>query len=102
MASSGVYDWNLEKGETMESIMAVGNRKQKVMGLTLRALALAFVLCALMLLPCGCGGHPGETAAEANRRHKRILRVNGEELRSDVDRVLLLDRPSQLSDRRLP
>jgi len=86
----------------MKSIVAVGNRKQKAMGLTLRVLALAFVLGALMLLPCGCGGRPGETAAEANRRHKRILRVNAEAMRADIDRVWLMDRPSHLSDRRLP
>jgi len=86
----------------MKSIVAVGNRKQKAMGLTLRVLALAFVLGALMLLPCGCGGQPGETAAEANRRHKRIIRVNTQAMRSDIDTALMLDRPSQLSDRRLP
>lgn len=75
---------------------------QKVIGLNLRALALAFVLCALMLLPCGCGSYPGETAAEANRRHKRVVRTNTQAMRSDIDTVLMLDRPSHLSDRRLP
>jgi hypothetical protein len=87
----------------MKSIVVEGNRQRKVMDLNWRALTLAFVLCALLLSLCGCGrGYHGETAAEANRRHKRILRTNMEAMRSDIDTALMLDRPSQLTDRRLP
>jgi hypothetical protein len=42
------------------------------------------------------------TAAEVNRRHKRILRTSTQELMADIDTVLLMDRPSNLTERRLP
>ena len=94
----------LVKGETMKSVVALANNKQKVDGLSLRALALGLALGVLILLPCGCSSfhQPGESVAETNRRHKRVLRVNSEEMLADVDMVLMLDRPSHLSDSRLP
>jgi len=100
--SSAAYDNILQKGETMKSVVALGSRKQKVGGLSLRALALGFVLGVLVLLPCGCGSHMGETSAEVNRRHKRVLRVNTQEMLGDIDMALMLDRPSHLTDKRLP
>jgi hypothetical protein len=42
------------------------------------------------------------TAAEVNRSHKKVLRANTQELMADIDTVLMLDRPSHLTDRRLP
>ena len=39
----------------MKSLVAEGNGKQKVMGRNWCAVALAVVLCALMLSLCGCG-----------------------------------------------
>lgn len=71
----------------------------------LRALALALVLCVLVALSSGCRSgwnYPGETAAEGRRRHKRVVRNNFEQMRADIDMVLLLDRPSHLTDKRLP
>ena len=64
---------------------------------------LAIILCALIFLPCGCSFEQlGETAAEGHRRHKRVLRVNQQELMSDIDRALLFDKPSKLTDKRIP
>lgn len=65
---------------------------------------LGIILCALVFVPCGCGffEQPGETLAEGHRRHQRNLRINQQGLMADIDRVLLLDRPSKLTDKRIP
>ena len=64
---------------------------------------LLVFLCTLLFLPFGCSfQQPGETVAEGNRRHKRNLRLNQQEMMADIDSVLLLDRPSRLTDRRIP
>jgi len=65
---------------------------------------LGIILCALVLLPCSCASfeQPGETAAEGHRRHLRNLRINQQEMMEDIDKVLLLDRPSRLTDKRIP
>ena len=88
----------------MKSVVALEDRKQETVGLNLRALALAFVLGVIVLTTCGCKSWttPGETAAEARRRRDRIVRVNAEQMVADMEAVLMLDRPSKLSDRRLP
>jgi hypothetical protein len=44
----------------------------------------------------------GETKAEAHRRHSRTLRLNTQQIGDDIDMVLMLDKPSGLTDRRLP
>ena len=62
---------------------------------------LVVFLCSLVWLSSGCT-QPGETMAEGHRRHKRNLRINQQELMQDVDTVLLLDKPSKLSDKRIP
>lgn len=63
---------------------------------------LVVVLGALIFLPCGCGRQLGETKAEASRRHKSVLRINHQEMMEDIDKVLLLDKPSKLTDKRIP
>lgn len=75
-----------------------------MVALNLRALALAFILGVLVMSSGGCKSWatPGETAAEASRRHKRILRVNSQDMLSDIEMVFMMDRPSHLSDQRLP
>ncbi len=66
-------------------------------------LILVAIFCILAFLPLGCSfEQPGETAAEGSRRHERVLRVNQSELMSDIDKVLLLDQPSNLTDKRIP
>lgn len=64
---------------------------------------LAVVLGMFVVLPFGCSTTQlGETAAEGRRRHERVLRVNQSELMADIDMVLRLDKPSKLTDRRMP
>jgi hypothetical protein len=66
-------------------------------------LILVAIFCILAFLPLGCSfEQPGETVAEGSRRHERVLRVNQSELMSDIDKVLLLDQPSKLTDKRIP
>jgi len=67
-------------------------------------LVASLLLLGLILVASGCGSYaqPGETAAERSRRHRRILRVNHSQMMDDIDRLLHLDRPSRLTDRRLP
>jgi hypothetical protein len=65
---------------------------------------LSIILCVFVFLPLGCRsfGQLGETAAESSRRHKRVLRINSQDMMSDIDKVMLLDRPSRLTDKRIP
>ena len=65
---------------------------------------LVVVLCALFLVPLGCRSYDqlGETAAEGHRRHKRALRINRQEMMEDLDMLMLLDKPSKLTDKRIP
>lgn len=67
--------------------------------------SLAIALCACALLAGGCAGwftQPGETEAEGRRRHMRNLALDKQGLMSDIDTALLLDKPSKLSDKRIP
>jgi hypothetical protein len=65
---------------------------------------LAILLCTLVFWLGGCSliEQPGETAAEGHRRHLRNLTINQQNLMSDIDRALLIDKPSTLSDKRIP
>ena len=64
---------------------------------------LTFILLVLLFMPFGCSSsQPGETAAEGNRRHQRVFRINQQLLMADIDTVLLLDKPSKLTDKRIP
>ena len=67
-------------------------------------LIISLFVLALIVAATGCGSYaqPGETAAERARRHRRVLRVNNSQMMADIDRVLNLDRPTRLTDRRLP
>jgi hypothetical protein len=65
---------------------------------------LVVMLLSLVVLSTGCGlfNQPGKTPAEVNRDHARALRVNQQEMMADIDRVLGVDKPSKLTDKRLP
>ena len=86
----------------MKSVMAGKDRKDRRQG-CLRLFALVLGLCLCALLPAGCATRqPGETAVEVHRRHARTMRLNSEMMMSDIDKFLLLDKPSMLTDRRIP
>lgn len=69
----------------------------------MRFFMLAAAAYVFVLLLAGCSWRqPGETRAEIDRRHERTLRLNNEMMLSDLDKVLLLDRPSKLTDKRIP
>lgn len=65
---------------------------------------LTIVLFVFVFLPCGCSSYEqmGETAAEGRRRHQRNLRIQRQQLMADLDTLLLLDKPSKLTDKRIP
>jgi hypothetical protein len=88
----------------MKSAVSVTSLKRKIKGLGWRVCTLSVLLGVLVLTQTGCKSwsQPGQTGAEVNRRHKRILRANAEMMMADVDMVLGLDKPSALTDRRLP
>ncbi|MHC4625302.1 MAG: hypothetical protein ACYS4W_15520 [Planctomycetota bacterium] len=67
----------------------------------LSLLVLMAMLFSLAILASGCS-QPGETTAEGSRRHSRALRINQQELIADLDAFLLLDKPSKLTDKRVP
>ena len=63
---------------------------------------LVLVLCCVSLWLGGCSTtQPGETAAEGQRRHSRVFRVNQEMLMQDIDRAMQTDQPSKLSPMRV-
>ncbi len=68
----------------------------------IHTIALVLLLAAVAIVGLGCGEQLGETASEGHRRHKRNLRINNSEFWSDVDRALLFDKPSRLTDKRIP
>ncbi len=49
----------------------------------------------------GCT-QPGETRAEGKRRHKRLVRINMQNFNKDVDYLFHTDKPSGLTDKRIP
>ena len=66
-----------------------------------RKLILAMVLCAVIFHLAGCA-QPGETQAEGYRRHKRVSRINQQQMTEDIDKIMLWDKPTRLSDDRVP
>ena len=64
---------------------------------------LAVLFCALIFILTGCTtDQMGETCLEGDTRHQRNLRINNQEMMADIDKFLLLDEPSKLSERRVP
>ncbi|MBN2271519.1 MAG: hypothetical protein JXN61_12955 [Sedimentisphaerales bacterium] len=70
---------------------------------SLSQVLLAVILGVLLLLPVACNtAQLGETEAEGSRRHRRVFRVNQSEFMADIDRTMLWDEPSRLTDKRIP
>ena len=65
-------------------------------------LVVAMLVSVFMPFGCSSLSQPGETAAEGHRRHQRVARINQQEMMADIDAVLMLDQPSQLTDKRIP
>jgi hypothetical protein len=64
-------------------------------------LQLAVLLCTAIFWLGGCE-QPGETAAKGHQRHLRNLSINQQNMTADLDRALLFDKPSTLTDKRTP
>ena len=73
-------------------------------GVSVCKVILVIVLCVLFLVPLGCRSYDqlGETMAEGHRKHKRTLRINRQEMMADLNMLMLLDKPSKLTDKRIP
>ena len=71
---------------------------------SVRKVIQVVILCALFLVPLGCRSYDqmGETTAEGHRRHQRTLRLNRQGMMADLDSFMLLDKPSKLTDKRIP
>ena len=65
---------------------------------------LTVSLLVFIFLQCGCSSNEqmGETAAEGRRRHIRAQRINRQQLMADLDKFMLTDKPSKLTDKRIP
>jgi hypothetical protein len=64
---------------------------------------LVIVLFVVICLSVGCStAQLGETSAEGHRRHLRNLRINNQEMMQDIDTALMTDKPSRLTDKRIP
>ena len=113
------WPWAANKGEMMKNVTASTCFCRVILGI---------ILCALVLSLSGCGHvvkvgkfvdetvvgiltlgsepemyeQPGETAAEGKRRHLRNERIDQGGLMADIDKFFLTDKPSKLSDKRIP
>ncbi len=65
------------------------------------SVVLVVIIGSLVFWLSGCA-RLGETKAEARIRHERIARINNQQLKADIDTVMLYDKPSQLTERNLP
>jgi hypothetical protein len=68
------------------------------------SMVLAILLCSLVFLLSGCYllEQSGETTAKGHRRHQRNMTLNQQNLMTDIDRALLIDKPSKLTEKRIP
>jgi hypothetical protein len=100
---NGAAIMEFRKRGTMKSVTTMENRQERRRSLGLRFFALAATACLLVTWLMGCNGsQPGETKAEVSRRHDRNLRLNSQMMKEDIDKTLMLDRPSRLTDKRVP
>ncbi|MFA5239661.1 MAG: hypothetical protein WC476_08160 [Phycisphaerae bacterium] len=65
------------------------------------SLLLTVLLFISVFWLVGCE-QPGEVADKGHRRHLRNLSINQQNMMTDIDRALLIDKPSRLTDKRIP
>ena len=91
----------------MIKVISKRNKMVKSISFFVVKVILTVVVFVFVLLPSGCCGcnsyeQMGETAAEGRRRHIRNSRLNQQQLMADLDMFWLLDKPSKLTDKRIP
>ena len=87
-------------------VMIISKRKKMVKSIYFFVVTtiLTIILFIFIFLLYGCRSYEqmGETAAEGRRRHQRVLRMNQQQLMADLDKFMLVDKPSKLTDKRIP
>ena len=88
----------------MIKVISKRNKMVKSSAFFVVKLILTVIVLVFVLMPSGCSSYEqmGETAAEGRRRHQRSLRINQQQLMADLDMFWLLDKPSKLTDKRIP
>ncbi len=88
----------------MIKVISKRNKMVKSISCFVAKVILTVIMFVFVFLPCGCSSYEqmGETAAEGRRRHKRNLRLNQQQLMADLDMFWLVDKPSRLTDKRIP
>jgi len=65
-----------------------------------RLVLCLFVLSMVVSCLLGCNaGAPGLTAREVHRRHVDTMKTGILQMQDDIDAVLMIDRPSRLSEK---
>ncbi len=74
--------------------------KNRIIAQCLTAALWLCVLAGLVAVNTGCfAGSLGETRGEVHRRHMRVISTDKLQRQDDIDAVLLLDRPSRLTEK---
>jgi hypothetical protein len=91
-----------KKGTMMKSTNNLAGKCSRAKGLGSYVAMLCVLALTVIVSGCGPWASPGESTADASRRRQRVLRVNYSEMMADIDKFLMLDEPSRLTDRHLP
>jgi hypothetical protein len=67
-----------------------------------RKFILGLFLFVFTIWLTGCCSQLGETKGEVKRKLTRSLQINKQEMLDDIDKALLIDPPSKLTDMRIP
>jgi hypothetical protein len=57
-----------------------------------------FLIAAAAIVMAGCAGAPGRTAKQVNQNHDYVIRTNWLMIQDDIDKALLLDKPSRQTE----
>ena len=85
-------------------IIVIKEKMMKSISVFVYRVILVIISCVFVLLPYGCSSYEqmGETTAEGRRRHERNYRIQQQQMMADLDMLMLLDKPSKLTDKRIP